>query len=184
MYVKKRGFKTLDEFVSWKCQFVGSCEYGNEFSRSIKGRGIPWLVQWLSPSQEEVCSCLMKGEAWKLNCLGTSASAVSRYSSTSSRLAPQFVSHCCLFSRTRSANTYLEKTPNNLDGISLHRKGSLYLLRATQKQTYLSWDTLTKIPVFNPSKPRWLLYIPHSLTYQNSAFSPQNVFECLLWFSW
>jgi hypothetical protein len=138
---------------SWQRPFVGSCEHGNEFSRFIKEWGIPWLVQWLSRSQEELCSCLMNDEAWKLKCFGTSASALSHCSSTSSLLAPQFVSRWCLFSRTRSANPYLEKTQDNLDGIWLQRKGSTFLEQHRNK--HISHEML--------------LTISQCLTFQNPS---------------
>jgi hypothetical protein len=36
-------------------QWRDSCEYGNEYSASIKCR-IPWLAEWLSASEEGICS--------------------------------------------------------------------------------------------------------------------------------
>jgi len=46
----------MDSSGSGKGPLAASCEHGNETSDSIKGGGICWLAEWLSASQEVLCS--------------------------------------------------------------------------------------------------------------------------------
>jgi hypothetical protein len=47
------------------------------------------------------------------------------------------------------------------------------------------WNSMFifKLWGYKPFKVQWLLYVPLSLTYQNSKFCPQSVFVCFVWFS-